>query len=217
MPLQRSPCAQGRVHPCVTTTHAHQMGSLSGLIPGAGSALDPLPAQPGSRSPTPSPATCRGAAKRRLPSAGGMRCPVPVGCSDRAASWERGAHRQHKPRRQEAGLRNHGVASLPTTVLQEQPHFLGRGSCSTSSRHPAPRCDKHVQPVVLTRNPLPAERKPGTPTARPPPPPPLSTGSSPPPLTPVRGPALCKAGVSVLQCSLSGQQLGKGQDSTTAP
>lgn len=77
--------------------------------------------------------------------------PMPAGCSPRATVGQvRGAHRQREPRREEAVLRNRGVASLPAAALQEQLRFLGRGSCSTSSRRPcasarhtsSPRCPR---------------------------------------------------------------------------
>ena len=101
-----------------------------------------------------------------MPSGG---CPVPVGRSAGATvGGVRGAQRRREPHREEAALRNRGVASLPTAALQEQPPFLGGGSCSTSSRRPVPRRDKHVQPAVPTRSPLPAGCRPGTPTASPP-------------------------------------------------
>lgn len=177
------------------------VGLTEGAHPGCGLCPRPPPCPAGVPWPPFQPSRVQGSCQAA--SASGMQL----------RAGKRGLTGSTSPTREEAAVRNHGVASLSATDLQEQTLFPGGGSCSTSSRHPAPRRDKHVRPMVPARSPLPAGRRPGSPTARPPPPPPLPAGSSLPPLTPVHGPALCKAGANGSQCSLAGQQPGRGQGS----
>lgn len=157
VPLQRSCDAQGMAHPWGSIAHVGQMSSLKGFTPGTGSSPDPLPTQPGSRSPAPDPAACRGAADASTMQPQGHGRPG-VGTSQAARAPPGGSGAEKSwgcltPRRSPARA---ALVPRQRKLLHKQLPSLRLG-------------ETHVQPTVPMCSPLPVGRRPGTPTTQPPP------------------------------------------------